>query len=135
VVTVASGIRAIDRIGNDSSIELILMDIDLGPGMSGPDAAREILKTNDIPIVFLTSHSEREMVYKVRAITMYGYVIKNSGDFVLLTSIEMAFELFEAHMKLKKTSEQLAESEQSIRRKLDSILMPEIDLAILNLLI
>ncbi|HOP31186.1 MAG TPA: PAS domain S-box protein, partial [Spirochaetota bacterium] len=128
VVTVAGGTRAIESISNDSSIELILMDIDLGPGMSGPDAAREILKTNDIPIVFLTSHSEREMVYKVRAITRYGYVIKNSGDFVLLSSIEMAFELFESHMKLKKTSEQLAESEQSIRRKLDSILKPEIDL-------
>jgi hypothetical protein len=133
VVTVSSGTRAIERIGNDSSIELILMDIDLGPGMSGPDAAREILKTNDIPIVFLTSHSEREMVYKVRAITRYGYVIKNSGDFVLLSSIEMAFELFESHMKLKKTSERLAESEQSTRRKLDSILMPEIDSADIEL--
>jgi len=133
VVSVASGNRAIDSITNDSSIELILMDIDLGPGMSGPDAAREILKTNDIPIVFLTSHSEREMVYKVRAITRYGYVIKNSGDFVLLTSIEMAFELFESHAKLKRTSEQLAESEQSIRRKLDSILMPAPDLADIGL--
>jgi len=133
VVTVATGNRAVDSIKNDPTIELILMDIDLGPGMSGPDAAREILKNNDIPIVFLTSHSEREMVYKVRAITRYGYVIKNSGDFVLLSSIEMAFELFESHIKLKRTSEQLAESEQSIKRKLDSILKPEIDLADIEL--
>lgn len=78
-------------------IDLILMDIDLGPGIDGPEAARQILAQKNLPIVFLTSHAERETVEKVRGITRYGYVIKNSGNFVLQTSIEMAFELFQAH--------------------------------------
>ncbi len=125
VVSVGTGLKAIEVMSSDISIELILMDIDLGPGMSGPEAAREILASRDIPIVFLTSHSEREMVYKVRAITRYGYVIKNSGDFVLLSSIEMAFELFESHIQLKASTEQLAQSEKSIRKKLDNILLPD----------
>jgi two-component system, sensor histidine kinase PdtaS len=83
-------------------VDLILMDIDLGAGrMDGTRAAQEILKNREIPIVFLTSHAEKEMVDRVKGITRYGYVLKNSGEFVLAEAIIMAFELFEAHNNLK----------------------------------
>ncbi len=81
------------------------MDIDLGAGISGPEAAERILNICPIPIVFLTSHSERDMVDKVRGITRYGYIIKDSGDFVLQSSIEMAYELFEAHQAQREAQE------------------------------
>jgi len=45
-------------------IDLILMDIDLGSGIDGTEAAREILKKRDIPVVFLSSHTEKEIVEK-----------------------------------------------------------------------
>lgn len=70
------------------------MDIDLGPGMDGTEAATEILAIREVPIVFLTSHGEGEMVERVKGITRYGYVLKNAGEFVLLESVTMAFELF-----------------------------------------
>jgi PAS domain S-box-containing protein len=41
------------------------------------------------------------MVERVKDITSYGYVIKNSGEFVLIESINMAFELFEANSILR----------------------------------
>ena len=82
--------------------DLVLMDIDLGEGMDGTEAAEEILGIRFLPIVFLTSHSEEEIVEKVRKITRYGYVIKNSGDFVLFSSIEMAFQLYEAHAQVMR---------------------------------
>ncbi len=98
-----SGEQAIEIMGGaEGSIDLILMDIDLGAGIDGTEAARRILSARNLPVVFLTSHSEREMVAKVRGITRYGYIVKNSGDFVLQSSIEMAFELFEAHEKLRQ---------------------------------
>lgn len=99
VISVLSGEKALQIASGDQKIDLVLMDIDLGRGINGTETARLILEKKNIPIVFLTSHSEREMVEKVRGITRYGYVIKNSGDFVLQSSIEMAFELFEAHEK------------------------------------
>jgi two-component sensor histidine kinase/CheY-like chemotaxis protein len=77
--------------------DLVLMDIDLGGGMSGTEAAAAMLARRNLPIVFLTSHGESSMVEKVHGITRYGYVLKNSSDFVLLSSIEMAFDLFSAH--------------------------------------
>lgn len=70
-----------------SDVDLVLMDIDLGPGIDGTEAARRILEKRQLPIVFLSAHSEREQVEKVRGVTRYGYVIKNSGDFVLKSSI------------------------------------------------
>jgi len=105
VVVAYDGESAVDIIREDPGIDLILMDIDLGLGMDGPDVARAILEMRDIPIVFLTSHSSSDMVAKVREITRYGYVIKNSGDFVLLSSIEMAFQLFDAHKKIAESEE------------------------------
>jgi PAS domain S-box-containing protein len=96
VVIANSGETAVRVALDDTSVSLILMDIDLGRGIDGTETARRILSERNLPIVFLTSHSEREMVEKVRGITRYGYVIKNSGDFVLQASIEMAFKLFGA---------------------------------------
>jgi len=101
VVTTGSGESAVAMAVSDEGIDLILMDIDLGEGIDGPEAATRILRHRAIPIVFLTAHAERETVERVRGITRYGYVIKNSGDFVLRSSIEMAFELFDAHEAMR----------------------------------
>lgn len=103
VTSCINGERAVDSVKNDAGISLVLMDIDLGPGIDGTEAAKEILKIRDLPIIFLTSHTEREMVEKVKGISRYGYVIKDSGDFVLLESISMAFELHKARKELQKS--------------------------------
>ncbi len=108
IVTAYSGEAAVEAIKADSSIALILMDIDLGNGMDGTEAAQQILSIRDIPIVFLTSHTEEEYVNMVKKITSYGYVIKNSGEFVLIESIRMAFQLFESYQQLKSKQEQLS---------------------------
>lgn len=133
VVTVMSGTKAVEAVKADNSIDLVLMDIDLGYGMNGPEAARMILQLRNMPIVFLTSHSEREMVEKVKEITRYGYVIKNSGDFVLLSSIDMAFQLFETNVNLQTSIDMLRQTEGSVRLKLDNIISPAGDIGNLEL--
>jgi len=102
-----SGEEAIRIIGEAPNIDLVLMDIDLGAGMDGTQTAEKILEIKNVPILFLTSHSEEEMVRRVRGITRYGYVLKSSGDFVLLAAIEMAFELFNAHQESQSQKERL----------------------------
>jgi len=83
------------------SIDLILMDVDLGTGIDGTETAAAILKEHEIPILFLSSHTEPEVVGKTEKITSYGYVVKNSNITVLDASIKMAFKLFTAHQELK----------------------------------
>ncbi len=66
-----SGQEAIDRVSKEC-IDLVLMGIDLGPGMNGTDVAREILKCCEIPIVFVSSHTEKDIVYKMNK---YSHII------------------------------------------------------------
>lgn len=101
VIHVDSGEKALIINFESIPIDLILMDIDLGEGIDGPETARQILEKYYIPVVFHTSHSEKEYVERVKKITRYGYVVKNSGSFVLQSSIDMAFELFDANKKTK----------------------------------
>src|SRR6056297_1776019 len=73
VNVVYSGEQSIDKVNADPSIELILMDIDLGRGIDGTEAAEQILEQHDLPIVFLSSHTEPQVVEKTEGITSYGY--------------------------------------------------------------
>lgn len=101
VIVANSGEDAVKIAADNNNIKLILMDIDLGDGINGPEAARQILTAKNIPIVFLTSHSEKKYIDIVNGITGYGYVLKGSGDFVLKSSIEMALKLFESNRQLQ----------------------------------
>ena len=107
VVTEHSGEAAVARAAGDQQIDLVLMDIDLGSGIDGTEAARRILAERELPIIFLTGHSEKEMVEKAKTITNYGYVLKNAGEFVLTESINMAFSLFDAHQRTREERENL----------------------------
>ena len=102
-VTVAgTGITAVEQAHTVEALDLILMDIDLGEGMDGVEAAQRILEHRELPIVFLTSHTEREYIDRVKQVSRYGYVLKSAGELMLLESIDMALELFEAHQATKR---------------------------------
>jgi len=119
VLHVTTGEKAIDAVAHIREIELILMDIDLGNGIDGTQAAEKILESHDIPVVFVSSHSEREVVEKTEKITSYGYVLKSSSITVLDASIKMAFKLFEAHHQVQKHSGELYERTQLLENVLE----------------
>lgn len=83
--------------------DLVLMDIDLGEGMDGTETARRMLERQDVPLIFLSSHTEPEIVDRTEAISSYGYVVKNSGETVLLASIRMAFRLYRSRTLYQDT--------------------------------
>ena len=114
VVVARTGEEAIEAVDTDPEITLVLMDINLGKGIDGTETAQRILEKHTIPIVFLTSHAEKEYVDRVKKITKYGYVLKNSGEFVLIESIEMAYALFEANSELKKENSVRKETEEEL---------------------
>jgi PAS domain S-box-containing protein len=95
------------------------MDINLGKGIDGTEAAESILKEKEIPVVFMSSHTELDVVKKKEKITSYGYVVKNSGITVLDASIKMAFKLYAAHLKIKKDSTVINERNQLLENVLE----------------
>ena len=121
VTTVPDGESALEAVRADN-FDLVLMDIDLGPGrMTGVAAAKSILQFIDIPIVFLTSHGEKATVETVKGITRYGYVLKDSGEFVLIESVHMALRLFEAHARARRRERQLLENSSFMQGIFDSV--------------
>ena len=104
----ASGEEAVEKVRDPSNrFDLILMDINLGPGMDGTEAAQIILKEYDIPIVFFFSHTAPEEMEKAEKITSYGCVIKNSGMTVLSAWIKMAFKLHATYQTSQQTHKSL----------------------------
>ena len=120
VITAMSGEEAIDKFKNGNNIDLILMDIDLGKGMDGTLAAEIILRNHDIPLIFLSCHTEVEVIQKTDKITSYGYVVKNTGKNVLFTAIKMAFRLHLTYKENLHQAESLRDSELRYRRLFES---------------
>jgi PAS domain S-box-containing protein len=114
---VTTGEKAVETIiDNAFPADVILMDIDLGSGIDGTQAAEQILNYKDIPIVFLSSHTEPEVVEKTEKITSYGYVVKNSGIVVLDASIKMALKLFDANLKKRLINEKMESALENLRQ-------------------
>ncbi|HDP98423.1 MAG TPA: response regulator [bacterium] len=115
VITVNSGESSIELVDTNPDIDLILMDINLGSGIDGTQAAEKILSKHDLPLVFLSCYVDRETVEKTEGITSYGYIVKDSADTVLNASIKMAFRLFEARVRAKEREKALQDSEEKFR--------------------
>lgn len=107
VSTVKNGENAIECLANQS-FDLILMDIELDNAIDGIETSQIILENQNIPIVFLTSHIEKETIEKAKSVTNYGYVKKNSGEHVLIETIQMAFILYESQKKVYDKNEKLS---------------------------
>jgi len=106
VKTAQSGEVAVELATTDLSIDLVLMDIDLGDGMDGTEAAARILQRRELPVIFLSSHTDKDIVEKTSRITNYGYVTKSAGSTVLDASMRMAMRLFEATRQVREELEQ-----------------------------
>jgi len=104
VLASTSGEEALETVRRRAEIDLVLMDINLGPGMDGTRAAERILAERELPLIFVSSHTAREIVAKTEGITSYGYIVKNSGETVFIASIKMAFRLHESRRKESESS-------------------------------
>jgi CheY-like chemotaxis protein len=70
--------------------DLILMDVMLKGDMNGVEAAEEILKHSDVPIIYVTAYSNNEILEKAKVTRPYGYIVKPFKSEELRVNIEMA---------------------------------------------
>ena len=108
--------KAIEFIQSDPLINLVLMDIDLGESKDGTDLAAEILEIREIPIIFLSSHSDVDTKNKAKKISSYGFILKHTALAILDTSIEMALNLFSERKNVKQKDEALKETTNKLRK-------------------
>ena len=84
--------------------DLILMDIVLKGEVDGIIAAEKIKKL-DIPVVYITAHSEKGTVVRAKNTSPYGYILKPFQAKELALTIEMAIYKHEMEKNLKKNEE------------------------------
>ena len=85
--------------------DLILMDILLQGGMNGVQAAHEIKKQLNIPIVFITACSDERTMEESKISEPYGYIIKPFVAKELISTVKMALYRYELQKKLKESEE------------------------------
>lgn len=100
--------------------DLVLMDINLGSGKDGIQLAAEIKNEKNIPLIFLTSYSDKAIVDRAKAVNPEGYIVKPFDEKDLQVAIEIAFHRFE-HQQQKvmpeKTDSFLVNKHLFVRHK------------------
>ena len=101
---VDNGPEAIRRAG-ELRPDLVLMDIILRGEMTGIHAAAEISSKYDIPVVFLTAHSDEPTVEMAKIAGPFGYLIKPFEPGRVRIAIEMALYRHAAEGRLRESRE------------------------------
>lgn len=70
--------------------DLLLMDINLGDGADGVQLAEKVNAKYKVPFIFVTSHSDKAMLERVKAVRPAGFIIKPFDENVLRSQIEIA---------------------------------------------
>ena len=110
---VASGKKAI-QIVEETKPDLVLMDIILKGKINGIDAAHQIRKRFNIPVVYLTAYADDTTLQRARITEPFGYIIKPFKDRELYSIIEMALYKHKMENKLREREQWLNTTLKSI---------------------
>ncbi len=94
--------------------DLILMDIELSGEINGITASRHIGAVSDIPVIFLSNHSEDAFVQEAKTASPYGYLVKPVFDRELAVTIEMVMYRHKLNQRLKESEERFRNLFQNV---------------------
>lgn len=72
--------------------ELILMDIGLGPGLDGIQVAQAIRRIHNVPVIYISAHSDVDMLLRAARTGPSGYLFKPFTTPALHCAIEVALQ-------------------------------------------
>lgn len=102
VATISCGSEAI-RSAAELCPDLILMDITLADDMSGLEAAEHIYRAQQIPIIFLSAHTDNITLEQAKKAEPFGYLTKPYQLVSLHYSIDLALYKSAAEAKVKES--------------------------------
>lgn len=123
--SVRSGEELLEKYSNINP-DLILMDINLKGKLSGIDVSREIKKSKEIPVIYLTALADSITLNDAKYTEPLGYIVKPFDEDTLRTSIEMGLYKFEISQKLRERTRELEEERIKSDKLLRDILPTEI---------
>ena len=72
--------------------DIVLMDITLNGAMDGIETAGQIKKKFNIPVIFVSSHTDGEIITRAKAVNPDGFIKKPFDDDSLRIAIELGLK-------------------------------------------
>lgn len=121
----STGEEVVDK-AKEVKPDIILMDIMLKGEMTGIDAAEQIQKDSDIPIIYLTALSDNETIQRAKITEPFGYILKPYDERMLHSAIEMGLYKHKMSSKLREKTRELEEEKKKAEHLLHNILPVDI---------
>lgn len=99
-----SGAEALARV-NEIRADLVLMDIVLKGAMTGIETAEQVRTLYNIPVVYLTAHSDGKIFEQAKKTGPFGYLLKPFDERELYVSIQIALYKHQIEEELKASRE------------------------------
>ena len=98
--------------------DIVLIDIALQSNDDGIEIARFIREKMPRPFIFLTAHSESDMLDKAKQTEPYGYIVKPFDPINLHTTIQMALHRFQEEQKRNNDTDELKNTQAHLEKLL-----------------
>jgi response regulator NasT len=94
------------RLASRERPDLAILDIDM-PRLSGLDAIDRITRSNPIPVIVLTGHTDAEYVDRAASLPVFNYLTKPAAADRLIPAIRVARARFEEWRRLSGQVDEL----------------------------
>lgn len=105
--TAATGAEAL-ALAQSTEPTLVFMDITIQGPIDGIETARRLSSRMDVPIVFLTAHTDTGTIQRAKRERSYGYLVKPFEERELMTTIEMAVSRHKSDMPARLIEQAIA---------------------------
>ncbi|MCK9374125.1 MAG: response regulator [Sulfuricurvum sp.] len=96
--------------------DIALIDIGLQKSSDGIELAQYIRDKNPLPFIYLTAHSDNDMLAKAKKTEPYGYIVKPFDPVNLHTTIQMALYRFKEEKKRSADLDELKSSQEHLEK-------------------
>ncbi len=112
---VSSGRDAI-RVAETLAPDIVIMDIKIRGRMDGIETARRIRLLIEVPIIYLTSHSDEDVLKRAQTTEPFGYIVKPYDGKQLCVTVEMALSKHKQELERQQLLTDLKESLAKIKQ-------------------
>ncbi len=94
--------------------DAVLMDISLQGSLDGIETAQLIKQHQDVPIIYVTAHSDSKTLQRAKLVGPFGYVLKPFDDEIIRVTLEMALYKHKLDQEMKESRQWFATTLTSI---------------------
>lgn len=99
--------------------DIMLLDINIGGDKNGIDVAKYIRENNNIPLIFISSYSDKQTIQNASTVKPNGYLVKPFNKNDLLAAIETALSNF------SNTNQENTEEQKDVKFMIDALFIKQ----------